>query len=77
VLDNFFRPKSVAVIGASREEGKTGHSILANLINDKLVLAGLPSNGSIGGSKRGFPGKIFPVNPKSSEILGLKTFPSV
>ena len=77
MLDSFFKPKSVAVIGASREEGKTGHSILSNLINSKLVLAGLPSNGSIGGSKRGFPGKIFPVNPKSSEILGLKTFPSV
>lgn len=59
MLDNFFKPKSVAVVGASREEGKTGHSILANLINDK------------------FPGKIFPVNPKSSEILGLKTFPSL
>ena len=59
VLDNFFKPKSVAVIGASREEGKTGHSILSNLINYK------------------FPGQIFPVNPKASEILGLKTFPSL
>ena len=77
MLDSFFKPKSVAVIGASREEGKTGHSILSNLINSKLVLAGLPSNGSIGGSKRGFPGQIFPVNPKASELLGLKTFPSL
>lgn len=59
MLDNFFKPKSVALIGASREEGKTGHSILANLINCS------------------FPGKIFPVNPKSSEILGIKTFQSV
>ena len=59
MLDSFFKPKSVAVIGASREEGKTGHSILANIINDK------------------FPGKIFAVNPKASEILGLKTFPSL
>ncbi|MBI3754816.1 MAG: CoA-binding protein, partial [Deltaproteobacteria bacterium] len=59
MLDSFFKPKSVAVIGASREEGKTGHSILANLINHQ------------------FPGKIFPVNPKSSEILGLKTFSSL
>ncbi|MBI5047704.1 MAG: acetate--CoA ligase family protein [Deltaproteobacteria bacterium] len=77
MLDSFFKPKSVAVIGASREEGKTGHSILANLINNKLVPAGPPSNGSIGGSKRGFPGQIFPVNPKASELLGLKTFPSL
>ncbi|MBI3399487.1 MAG: CoA-binding protein, partial [Deltaproteobacteria bacterium] len=77
MLDSFFKPKSVAVIGASREEGKTGNSILANLINNKLALAGPPSNGSIGGSKRGFPGKIFPVNPKASEILGLQTFSSL
>ena len=31
-LENFFRPKSVAVIGASREKGKVGHEILANLV---------------------------------------------
>ncbi len=59
MLDNFFKPKSVTLIGASREEGKTGHSILSNLITCN------------------FPGKIFPVNPKSSEILGLKTFSSL
>ena len=32
MLDMFFKPKSVAVIGASREEGKVGHSILKNII---------------------------------------------
>jgi len=33
-LKDFFRPKSVAVVGASREKGKVGHEILANLVRD-------------------------------------------
>lgn len=32
MLEMFFKPKSVAVIGASREEGKVGHNILKNII---------------------------------------------
>jgi len=32
-LDSFFNPKSVALIGASRDSQKLGHQILANLIN--------------------------------------------
>jgi len=36
MLEFFFKPKSVAVIGASREEGKVGHSILKNIIQHKF-----------------------------------------
>ena len=32
MLEKFFRPESVAVIGASREKGKVGHDVLSNLI---------------------------------------------
>jgi len=32
-LGNFFCPHSVALVGASREEGKVGHVILENIIN--------------------------------------------
>jgi len=32
VLEKLFDPKSIAVIGASRQEGKVGHSILKNLL---------------------------------------------
>ena len=32
MLDKFFSPHSVAVIGASRGQGKVGHEILKNLI---------------------------------------------
>ena len=59
MLESLFDPKSVAVIGASREEGKVGHDIVKNLVT------------------YGYAGKIFPVNPKADEILGLKCFPSV
>jgi len=31
-LDGFFRPSSVAIIGASREPGKLGHEVLRNII---------------------------------------------
>jgi acetyl coenzyme A synthetase (ADP forming)-like protein len=59
MLNNFFKPDSVAVIGASREAGKVGHELLKNLLES------------------GFPGDIYPVNPRASEILGLKVYPSV
>ncbi|MDD1720634.1 MAG: acetate--CoA ligase family protein [Euryarchaeota archaeon] len=32
-MDDFFYPKSIAVVGAAREEGKVGHSVLKNLID--------------------------------------------
>jgi len=32
-FDNFFCPRSVAIIGASREEGKVGNTIVENMIN--------------------------------------------
>ena len=54
-----FKPKSVAVIGASTAPGKLGHDILANLKNG------------------GFPGPLYPINPKADEILGLKVYKSI
>jgi len=54
----FFNPRSVAVVGASRNEKKIGHVILRNLT-------------------QGYRGKVYPVNPKSDEILDLKCYPKV
>ncbi|HQN05597.1 MAG TPA: CoA-binding protein, partial [Anaerolineaceae bacterium] len=34
-LDSLFRPKSVAVIGASATPGKIGHSVIKNLLDGK------------------------------------------
>lgn len=36
MLSNFFRPDSVAVIGASRETGKVGHELLKNLLDSSF-----------------------------------------
>ncbi len=59
MLESFFSPRSVAVIGASREEGKVGHDVVKNLV------------------QYGFAGRVFPVNPKADEILGLKCYSTV
>ena len=59
MMELFFKPKSVAVIGASGTPGKLGYVIVNN----------------IKGSD--FAGKVYPVNPKSEEILGYKVFKSL
>jgi len=59
MLDNFFKPDSVAVIGASREAGKVGYEVVKNLVIN------------------GFEGKIYPINPKADEILGLKVYQNI
>ncbi len=58
-LDRLFCPSSVAVIGASRESGKVGNTILNNIINSQ------------------YEGQIFPVNPKTEIIHGLKCYNSI
>ncbi|NAZ29584.1 MAG: CoA-binding protein [Caldimicrobium sp.] len=59
MLDFIFKPKSIAIVGASADEKKIGHAILKNLIT------------------QGYTGKVFPINPNSKEILGLRCYPSV
>ena len=59
MLDMFFNPKAVAVIGASRKPAKLGHGVLSNIL------------------KYGYPGQVYPINPKGGEILGLVCYKSV
>jgi len=33
IFESFFNPKSVAIVGASRQKGKVGYEILANMIS--------------------------------------------
>ena len=58
-LDVFFKPESVAVIGASEKDHTIGRALVDNL------------------RREGFPGNIYPVNRKYTEILGLPAFPVV
>lgn len=56
-LDALFRPRSVALIGASANPAKISHVVLRNLVHGRF--------------------RIYPVNPKESEILGLECYSSV
>ncbi|MCP4750306.1 MAG: hypothetical protein GY866_05405 [Proteobacteria bacterium] len=58
-LDPIFKPKSVAVIGASKNPAKWGGMVLNRMLSSQ------------------FRGRIYPVNPKETEIAGLKTYPDV
>ncbi|MFW9831907.1 MAG: CoA-binding protein, partial [Candidatus Thorarchaeota archaeon] len=58
-LDRIFNPRSIAVVGASEDEGSVGRILMVNL------------------TQTGFKGKVFPVNIKRKEILGMKAYPKV
>ena len=61
MIDKFFNPRSVAVIGASRDAEKLGYAVVRNLIESGFA------------RERA----VYPINPKADEILGLKAYPSV
>jgi acetate---CoA ligase (ADP-forming) len=61
MLENFFEPNSVAVIGASTNPEKLGFAVLENLITG-------------GYAERG---KVYPINPSAKSILDLPAYPSV
>lgn len=56
-LEAVFRPRSIAVVGASSNVRKEGYEFTQGLV------------------EIGFPGPIYPVNPKLDELLGLKAYP--
>jgi acyl-CoA synthetase (NDP forming) len=55
-LDPFFRPQSIALVGAAHTDIKLGGVILKNLLR--------------------FKGKVYPVNPKYSELMGIRAYPT-
>ena len=54
-----FKPKSVAVIGASYDKKKLGYLLFENIVSG------------------GYLGKIYPVNPRGGELLGLKVYTEI
>jgi len=58
-LTRFFQPRSIAIVGASRDELKSGGMFISSLLKD------------------GYQGTIYPINPKESEIMSLKCYPSI
>jgi acetyltransferase len=69
-ISGFFKPSSVAIIGASATKGKVGNIVINNILygskeNEEKNLVG------------GFKGSIYPINPQANEIVGLKAYKSV
>ncbi len=60
-LQPFFTPNGVAIIGASRDPSKLSYGVIRNLVD----------------LEHGYPGPIYPVNPKADEILGRKCYPDI
>ena len=58
-MNRIMKPRAIAVIGASNEEGKIGNSVMKNLIDG------------------GYQGDIYPINPKSDEVVGKKAYKSI
>lgn len=56
-IEKLFKPRTIAVVGASRDPNKIGGTILKNILANK------------------FPGKVYAVNPKAKEIMGVPCYP--
>jgi acetyl coenzyme A synthetase (ADP forming)-like protein len=59
-LYHLLSPQSIAVVGASTKPGSVGNGILKNLVAPDQGVA--------------FSGKVYPVNPKASELFGLRCY---
>lgn len=68
MLETFFNPKSIAVIGASNKPESVGYGVM------KGLLQGFVMNSGYG---KPFQGKIFPVNPNLERVLSLECFKTV
>ena len=58
-LDYLFHPRSIAIVGASADPAKRGHTYLAQL------------------QGFGYPGGLYPVNPKGGTIMGMPVYPTL
>jgi len=67
MLDRFFKPESIAVVGATPKEGKVGNTLLNNIIvfRDRTKV------------KSAKEVSIYAVNPHYEKILGIACYPSV
>ncbi|MBD3310676.1 hypothetical protein GF351_05665 [Candidatus Woesearchaeota archaeon] len=67
-LEPIFNPKSIAIVGASRDASSVGQGILRNLAKGCVFHCSYC---------KPFKGKIFPVNPKAKSIRGRKCYPDI
>ena len=62
-MDVFFNAESIAVIGASKSEGKVGQIIFKNLADNKR--------------RSIYTGELYPINPNEKSILGYTCYPTL
>lgn len=67
-LNPIFKPKSIAIIGASRDPDSVGQSVLRNLVKGCVFECEYC---------RAFLGKVYPINPFAEEILGVKCYKNI
>lgn len=67
-LNQIFKPKSIAIIGASRDPDSVGQSVLRNLVKGCVFECEYC---------RPFLGKVYPINPFAEEILGIKCYKNI
>ncbi len=68
LLDMFFSPKSIAVIGASRKSASAGNGILKSLLKGGVFKSK---------TNKKFKGKVYAVNPNAESILGKRCYKSI
>ncbi len=67
-LEKLFKPKSIAVIGASRDQDSVGYGILKNIVNGCVF-----ENEYC----KPFKGRVYAVNPNADKILNIQSFPKI
>lgn len=68
-LDQFFQPRSVAVVGASASAEKVGYALMRNLLYGRMS--------GEADREAGFPGPVYAVNRNGGVILGQKAYTSL
>ncbi|MFH1637344.1 MAG: CoA-binding protein [Candidatus Woesearchaeota archaeon] len=67
-MNKLFNPKSVAVVGASRYKAKVGYGVIKNLVKGGYFKSKF---------NKPFKGRVYPVNPHATSILGLRCYKSL
>ena len=60
-LQPFVRPRGIAVIGATDDPRKLGYGVMRNLLHPEW----------------GFPGPVYPVNPRRPTVMGRPAYPAI
>ncbi len=68
MLEMFFNPESVAVIGASRKPNSAGYGVLKSLLKGGVFRSK---------TNKSFKGRIYAVNPNADKIMGKRCYKSV